>query len=904
MKKILEDQEVDKISLDLNFVMTCFQEVLVSLGEEDLANWLPWINDEGTSKPAPRDSEQESKLIQALSISFQLLNMVEENVAVQYKRQLENERGPDAIRGSWGETFAKWQQSGFTEEQMAAILPEVHVRPVLTAHPTEAKRVTVLELHRELYLLLVKNENTTWSHTERDQIREALKALLERLWRTGEVYLEKPSLIDERKHVLHYYTHVFPLALRESDGRLRSVWKAMGFDPKYLSEPEQYPMLTYGSWVGGDRDGHPYVTAGFTESTLQQHREAALDLLLEAFAKLAASLSMSEMHQATPPTFRTAIEQRAAALGEEGAKAVARNPRSPYRQFVNLIIVKLNNTLAGTDAKADCFYANAQELQEDLKLLRQTLNEIGAARIAQENLFDIERQVMCFGFHLVKLDIRQNSAYHEKALSQILEAAGFAEADFGSWEMEKRLEFLNQELQSKRPFLVLGETCGPEADQLLAYYRVLRRHIQQHGTAGIGSIIVSMTRDVTDLLVVYLFLREVGLLEESIPVVPLLETIDDLQAGDQILHDFLSHPVTQRRRTSHIQEVMLGYSDSNKDGGILASRWNIYQAEDKLTKAAATYGMQLCFFHGRGGTISRGGGKYHRFLDSMPNGSVSGEIKITVQGETIAQQFANLKNATYNLEMMLAGTARQVMKRQDPKPLPAELFNAMDQLTQLSQQTYPSLIGHPGFIPFYTQATPIDVLEQSKIGSRPARRTGTQSLSDLRAIPWVFSWNQSRFNLTGWFGVGSALHQLQEEYPSLWSALQKTATEWPLLYYTLIEVETSLLNADQSIMEAFAELVKEVEHREALMELLLTDHQWGLQQITELFGKTVAERRTNQLRNITLRSSILAHLHQLQLGYLKNWRRVKESSPADAEPLLKKLLMITNGIAGGLKSTG
>ncbi len=904
MKKILEDQEVDKISLDLSFVMTCFQEVLVSLGEEDLANWLPWINEERPSNPSPRDSEQESKLIQALSISFQLLNMVEENVAVQYKRQLENQRGPEAIRGAWGETFAKWKEKEFTEEQMAAVFPQIHVRPVLTAHPTEAKRVTVLELHRELYLLLVKNENTTWSHTERDQIREALKSLLERLWRTGEVYLEKPSLLDERKHVLHYYTHVFPLALRESDWRLRSVWKAMGFDPKHLSEPEQFPMLTFGSWVGGDRDGHPYVTAGFTESTLQQHRKAALNLLLSELRKLAASLSMSEMHQATPASFRSIIQERAASLGEEGAKALARNPRSPYRQFVNLILVVLSNTLSEENREPGSYYASAQGLQEDLKLLRQTLIEIGAERIAQEKLFDIERQVLCFGFHLVKLDIRQNSAYHEKALSQILLAAGFDDADFGNWEMRKRLDFLNRELQSKRPFLVLGDTCGPEADKLLAYYRVLRRHIRQHGTDGIGSIIVSMTRDVTDLLVVYVFLREVGLLETSIPVVPLLETIDDLQAGDQILHDFLSHPVTQRRRASDIQEVMLGYSDSNKDGGILASRWNIYQAEDKLTKAAAQYGMQLRFFHGRGGTISRGGGKYHRFLDSMPMGSVSGEIKITVQGETIAQQFANLKNATYNLEMMLAGTARQVMKRQDPTTLPTALFQAMDQLTQLSLRTYPSLIDHPGFIPFYTQATPIDVLEQSKIGSRPARRTGTQSLSDLRAIPWVFSWNQSRFNLTGWFGVGSALQQLQEEFPSLWSTLQNTATDWPLLYYTLIEVETSLLNAEKSIMQAFAELVQEVEHRDALMELLLTDHQWGLEQITELFGRTVAERRTNQLRNIALRSSILTHLHQLQLQYLKNWRSLKEKSPEDAEPLLKKLLMITNGIAGGLKSTG
>lgn len=902
MKEPLQHQEVDKIVKDLHFVMTCFQEVLLSLGEEELAYQLPWVNE--LSDITGLADEQETKLIQALSISFQLLNMVEENVAVQYKRQVENEQGIAAIRGSWGETFAQWKKQGRTEKEMAAVFPKLRIQPVLTAHPTEAKRVTVLELHRELYLLLVKKENTTWSNTERDQIREAIKSLLERLWRTGEVYLEKPDLHDERNHVLHYFTYAFPNALRESDRRLRSSWKAMGFATSLLSEPEQFPILEFGSWVGGDRDGHPYVTAEFTESTLEKHREAALQLLHQELLKLAANLSMSDVHQATPPALKDAIQTMAEALGDTGTRALARNPRSPYRQFVNLMLARLNNTQANVTTDPGCYYPTAGDLEADLKLLRQSIQSIGAQRIAEDLLFDVERQVRCFGFHLVKLDIRQNSAYHEKAISQILQAAGFKDFDFANWDMSKRLQFLNEELQSKRPFLVLGDSCSPEADQVLAYYRVLRRHVQRHGIDGIGSVIVSMTRDLTDLLVVYLFLREVGLLDQPIPVVPLLETIEDLQAGDRILEAFLSHPVTVSRRYGNLQEVMLGYSDSNKDGGILASRWNIFKAEEKLSKAAARHGIALCFFHGRGGTISRGGGKYHRFLDSMPAGSVSGAIKITVQGETIAQQFANLKNATYNLEMLLAGTARQVMRLQDAPELPAPLFDAMERLTQTSQQTYPSLIDHPGFIPFYTQATPIDVLEQSKIGSRPARRTGTRSLADLRAIPWVFSWNQARFNLTGWFGVGTALRQLKAQSPQQWETLKAAATDWPLLYYTLIEVETSLLNSDPVIMKAFAGLVSEVDIRDALMTLLLEDREAGLQQITALFGRPTADRRRSQLENIARRGKVLDNLHQLQLQYLNAWRAAKETAPEIADPILRKLLLLTNGIAGGLKSTG
>jgi phosphoenolpyruvate carboxylase len=413
-----------------------------------------------------------------------------------------------------------------------------------------------------------------------------------------------------------------------------------------------------------------------------------------------------------------------------------------------------------------------------------------------------------------------------------------------------------------------------------------------------------MTRDVTDLLVVYLFLREVGLLDTSIPVVPLLETIDDLEAGARILEEFLSHPVTRKRIQGQEQEVMLGYSDSNKDGGILASRWHIYQAEDQLTKAAARHDFKLCFFHGRGGTISRGGGKYHRFLDSMPPGSLSGPIKITVQGETIAQQFANLKTATYNLEMLLAGTARQVMQLRYPMRLPTDLFQAMEKLTTISKEAYPALIGHPNFIDFYTQATPIDVLEQSKIGSRPSRRTGTRSLNDLRAIPWVFSWNQARFDLTGWFGVGTALDRLRAQQPEEWKALQAAVTDWPLLYYTLIEVETSLLNSDLTVMEDFAALVTDQDTREDMMNLLLEDREAGLSQIADLFGSPASRRRTGQLSNIQRRDLVLKQLHRLQLHYLREWRSVKETDPEKSKDLLKKLLIITNAVAGGLKSTG
>ena len=906
MNANLENRSRQKIEDDLQFIMNCFRDVLISLDEEGLAKRLPWIEERNggeDEKDEDLDPDDEGKYVQALSISFQLLNMVEENAAVQYKRQLENESGAAAIRGSWGETFAQWQKEGHTEEEMSAILPRLRIRPVLTAHPTEAKRVTVLDLHRELYLLLVKRENQVWSESEKNQVRESIKALLERLWRTGEVYLEKPRLEDERGNVMHYFTQAFPLALVESDRHLRSSWQAMGFSPELLCEPEQFPVLQFGSWVGGDRDGHPYVTAEFTESTLKLHRFKALEMLQRLLNELAVNLSMSDVHQPTPAPLLNAIQRNATTLGDAGRGAMDRNPRSPYRQFLNQMSIRLDNTLKEVD-ESETSYSGTKELQADLKLLRESLKAIGAQRIAADKLFEVERHLQCFGFHLAKLDVRQNSAFHETALSQILQAAGFEDYDFAAWDMDKRLKFLEAELQTRRPFLVLGERCGPEADKVLACFQTLRRHVDCYGEEGIGSLIVSMTRDLTDLLVVYLFLREVGLLETSIPVVPLLETIDDLRAGEQILDAFLSHRITKSRLTDNRQEVMLGYSDSSKDGGILASRWNIFQAEQRLSEVAARHGVELCLFHGRGGTISRGGGKYHRFLDSMPAGSLTGAIKITVQGETIAQQFANRLTSTYNLEMILAGTARQVMKLSHPQKLPERMSDAMAKVASLAQERYSDLINHAGFIPFYTKATPIDVLEQSKIGSRPARRTGTRSLNDLRAIPWVFSWNQSRFDLTGWFAVGSALKKLSVEFPDEWKVLKDVATQWPLLFYTLIEVETSLINSDSEIMCKFAAFVPDDEIRESIMSMLEDDRESGLEQISLLFGEPKEKRRVTQLYNIRRRGNVLQNLHQLQLNYLRDWRAARDADNDEADLLLKKLLNITNGVAGGLKSTG
>ncbi len=903
-KATLESEGLQKIRSDYRLLITAFKDVLHSLGEDDLAAAIP---QGGEAAPVPPSTIADEKLAQAVGIAFQLLNLVEENAAAQYRRKTETRFGLATTRGSWAETLKGWKAAGIEPQTIAESLPAVQVMPVLTAHPTEAKRLTVLEIHRELYVLLVKRENPVWTPTERAAIDAEIKSLLELWWRTGEIYLEKPSLADERSNLMHYFVKAFPAALRLADQRLLDAWADAGFAAELLAWPEQFPVLRFGSWVGGDRDGHPFVTPEFTAATLALHRRAELKMLRKELTRLAARLSLSSYMNAVPPEFITAIQEQAERLGSAGSAALARNPSEPLRQFVNLLLARLENTIADRcDGDPATYFHRAADLAAELRRLREVLIQLNAARLAQQWLFPLERMVQCFGFHLAKLDVRQNSAYHELAIGQILAAADWDDADYASWDEAKRLAFLNQELASPRPFLVAGTAAGPEADNVLGYFRAVKTHIDRYGPDGIGSLIVSMTRSLSDLLLVFLFLREVGLRETLLPVVPLLETIDDLIVGPDILEDFLEHPALRPYRaagTPYVQEVMLGYSDSNKDGGILTSRWNIYKAEEKLTEVANRLGVKLCFFHGRGGTISRGGGKIHRFLDSMPAGSVSGHIKMTVQGETIADQFANRLNASYNLEMFIAGTARQALKTREQEPN-QRLYTSMDQLVTMARATYRQLLDHPKFIDFYRQATPIDVLEQSKIGSRPARRTGQNSLDDLRSIPWVFSWNQSRFNLTGWFGTGTALGQFAEQHPQDFAYLQAATQRWPFLKYRLIQIETNLLNADPEIMRAFAECVTDPAARAELMELILTDYRTCQAQIERLLEAPVAERRITRLENIDLRKAALNILHRIQLRSLAEWREAKATDSERREPLLLKLLLLVNALAGGLNSTG
>ena len=897
------DSPLEKISDDRRFIIACYTEMLSRINENEVVSLIN-VDLQGVS--TEEDKLPNEKTIQSLSIYFQLITLVEENAATQYRRRLEDQDQITSMRGSWAEVLNLWKNANVSEDEMISAIAETHIIPVLTAHPTEAKRITVIEIHRELYLLLVQKENISLSKIEQAVNRENIINLLERWWRTGEIYLEKPDIKDERTNAIHYLRKVFPVVLKNADNQLKSSWVTLGLNPNKIKNPDLFPKISFGSWVGGDRDGHPFVSALVTKETLLLHRKNALALLREELLTLVKKLSISAISNPVPFELSEAINLKAKALGELGQKAIERNHYEPWRQFVNLIICQFDNTISENFADSKTYYKSSKALEEDLKLLRDVLLNNGLKSLAEDVVFSVERSVKTFGFHLAKLDIRQNSAFHDKAITQILQANGEKEFDFENWNEEKRVHYLNHLLESNSPIIDVTVSYGTEADAVLDCYRVVRQHINQYGADGIGSFIISMTRNLSDLLVVYLLMRETQLLNTDIRVVPLLETIEDLYNGPQILDSFLKHPITQSRakKMAHKQEVMLGYSDSNKDGGTIASKWNLYKAEIALSEVGRNNNIEIYFFHGTGGTISRGGGKYHRFLESMPENTVCGTFKLTVQGESVAQLFGNPMTAKYNLSALSSGVARHVIENKSKAEAPKYPVETLEFLAQKSFEHYKNLIETPGFINFYSTATCIDVLENSKIGSRPARRTGTRTLKDLRAIPWVFSWNLSRISLTGWYGLGEALKTLKEEKPEEYNLLKQSANHWKFFKFLMIQTETNLILSNLEMMKQYAALDENVMERDLFMDKLLTDHQNGFELVEELFHEPASIRRNAQYDNLKWRNDKLFVLHQLHIKYLKIWRSMDDELQLEKSKLLNKLLSLTNALSSGLKNTG
>ncbi len=921
-----ESIQLEEIRENMAYLKKHFTDMLRGLGEESVVRHL-----EGRCDAAA----EPVRVSKAFSIYFQLITIVEENAAVQLRRKLEGEHGPGRISGLWGSVLLDLKKKGLTQETIASALPRTRIEPVLTAHPTESKRTSVIDQLREIYILMARRESRAWNENEKKQISLAIEAAMQRLWFTGQVFLQKPSLHDEINNVLHYLKNVFPKVVPLLDRRLREAWEETGFNPERINMRKALPRISFGSWVGGDRDGHPFVTDAVTEETLLEMRKQALLLVRTDLAVLARKLSISSQ-ESSVPNFLSRRVQFLTERAEGGTRdALDRNKDEPWRQFLNLMRVLLpihDNGSLVEKPDPDRYYRSEDELLEDLDLLSDSLHAIGGGTIAAEDVEPVARKAAIFGFHLAALDIRQNSRFHDAALSQLLTAAGIKDGEhFPEWPEERRLSFLNEELKTCRPFVRRGHGIGNEADAVLACYEVLRRHSELYGGRGIGSLIVSMTRSLSDLLVVYILAREAGLMQLAeggmactLPAVPLLETIDDLKKGPQILDDFLAHPVTRRSHAlrreqmpdADDQQVMIGYSDSNKDGGILASLWSLNTAQRHLSAVGRKHGLRIRFFHGRGGTISRGAGPTHRFIAGLPSETIQGDIRLTEQGEMISQKYANPLTALYNLELLQANTAglssgsgdrhQTVGRNGDASRSLAEMLEpVVDRLYDYGLESYQALVHSEDFIRFFSQATPIDLIELSSIGSRPARRSGKPSFDDLRAIPWVFSWGQSRFFLSGWYGVGSALERLQNDDPASFELLSRHAVDFLPFRYIITSASSSVAIADTKIMKAYTSLVKDRSIAALCLEKVLDEYDRTRSMLELLYGHSLAERRPRMYTMIGFRSERLEPLHMMQIDQLQKWRKLKkEGQEKAAGEMLPDMLLVLNAIASGLGTTG
>ena len=914
----------EKFEKDIGFLISCFSDVLTELGHRDLAEFLPWQAGSRLSEDTPPQLDRSSalKLVQLLSISFQLLNMVEENLTVQQRRSEQADDHLEDEPGLWPDSLQKLRHRGIEEKQIQSQIRTLNAEIVLTAHPTEAKRSTVLEHHRELYLALVRRENQMWSSIEQSWLTDEIKTILERLWRTGEIYQERPDVESERRNIMHYLKNVFPEIISWLDKRFETSWQQAGLGGKLTCFDQDFPSLHLGTWVGGDRDGHPFVTAEVTQKTLTDLRLNALIVLRHRLVDLAQKASLSDKHQTPPQSLLQQLEVYREMMPTAYAAAIKRNPEESWRILLSLMIERLpieviRNHATQLDDHPNG-YRNTQQLLDDLKILEESLMDIGAHRIAEHELRAAIRCAQVFGFYSAKLDVRQNSSFHRKALLQLLALSGqiSKDTDYGLAELQNMIQ---SELELRRPLSLCNQAHTDELQAVLDCYRVLRVHSEKYGFEGLGALIVSMTKSAADLFTVYLLARESGLaflhadqLICPLPVVPLFETIEDLKASVGILDEFLAHPITkaslafqqqQNQSKKPRQQIMIGYSDSCKDGGILASQWHLYLAQQEMQTVANKHGVELSFFHGRGGTVSRGAGPIHRFFQSLPRESVNGSFRMTEQGETISRKYANFATAVYNVELLLASLTYESLLSKERRPVDVDTRSFLSALADISFQAYRDLVTDGRFPQFFREATPIDVLEQARIGSRPPKRTGQASIDDLRAIPWVFSWNQSRFYLPSWYGVGSALEHLAKERPDQFEQIRNSLSQCHLLNYVLHNVEITVASASEEIMQWYGDLVSDANIKTYFMEKILTEFRRTKTMLVKIFGTSIEERRPHVVQTIALREQALRLLHQMQIQQLKTWREHYADSEQDNN-LLETLLVTINAIAGGLRNTG
>jgi phosphoenolpyruvate carboxylase len=900
-------------------------------------------------------------VIRAFSVYFQLVNLAEQHHRIRRKKFYERHTPDEPQRGSLAYTLRQMAQQQTAPAALQALLDQLEIVPVMTAHPTEAARRTLLEKHRRIADTLAALDEENLSPRQRAELQTHLAAEVEAIWQTDEVRHTQPTVLDEVNNALYYFEATLFEAVPDLFDELEA--QLLAHFPTVKLRDDGVP-LRFGSWVGGDRDGNPNVKPETTWETLRLQQRAVLRKYRDAVADLSRRASESLRFANVTSELTASIERDAAAMPELAERVRRRNPEEPYRQKLSFVYTRLENTLrrnarleqalhvttpdgdalisirpglpiitqltdAATDSQA--IYQSGQALYEDLRLIRDSLRSDKAIYAAR----DIERllrQVATFGLHLAQLDLRQHSERHTAALDEITARIG-ATKRYAQMTEAERVAWLTDELQTPRPLVSSDDHYSPETTETLNVFRVARRALDEISPRCLRTYIVSMTRDVSDLLSVLVLAKQAGLCDGAtgrqgdgasssdaqsprlpvfsslrLSVAPLFETIEDLRNAPGVLERLFTNPAYQTLLAAqgNLQEVMIGYSDSSKDGGILTSSWELYKAQERLSEVARAHGVTLRLFHGRGGTVGRGGGPSHEAILAQPAGTIAGRIKITEQGEVISSKYSLPDIALRSLELKTSAVIAASLPRATPATAAqiARWQAVMEELSATAFAAYRKMVrATPGFYDYFTQATPVEELQHLRIGSRPAKRkTGSQSIDDLRAIPWVFGWTQSRHLLPGWLAVGTALEKfVRRNKDDNLALLREMYEQWPFFRSTISNIEMTLAKSDFQIARQYAERAANQQQAQHIYAALEKEHARAERVVLQLTGETKLLDRTPVLqRSIAVRNPYVDPMSYLQVELLARKRRAKKVN----EQLLYAILLTINGIAAGMRNTG
>ena len=849
------------------------------------------------------DIHQAIPVIRAFS-HFALLANVAEDIHRERRRAVHVAAGEPPQDSSLAATYLKLDSAELDSTTVADALTGALVSPVITAHPTETRRRTVFDTqHRITELMRLRMHGHTRTEDGRDVNRELRRHIL-MLWQTALIRLSRLKIQDEIETGLRYYQAAFFEVIPQVNAEVRSALQARWPDAHILEEP----MLRPGSWIGGDRDGNPNVTADVVRLATGRASYTALEHYFAEIIALEQELSMS----ARLVKVSDALEALAGKCHE-----LARADE-PYRRALRVIHGRLTATAAEIlDSQPEHEldlglerYLTPAELLADLDVVDRSLRSYGSGVLADDRLARLREAVHVFGFHLSGLDMRQNSDVHEEVVAELLAWAG-VHPDYRSLPEPDRVELLAAELATRRPLTkddaALSELARKELDIVAAAARA----VHLFGPQAIPNYIISMCQSVSDMLEAAIILKEAGLLDASgdepyapVGIVPLFETIDDLQRGSSILEAALDLPlyraVVSARGDS--QEVMLGYSDSNKDGGYLAANWALYRAELDLVESARKTGIRLRLFHGRGGTVGRGGGPSYEAILAQPPGAVSGSLRITEQGEVIAAKYAEPRIAHRNLETLLAATLEATLL--DVEGLgdaAGPAYEVLDELAARAQRAYAELVHEtPGFVEYFKASTPVSEIGALNIGSRPTSRKPTTSISDLRAIPWVLAWSQSRVMLPGWYGTGTAFEAWIGEEDGRLEVLQDLYRRWPFFRTVLSNMAQVLSKADMGLAARYSELVEDEALRRRVFGKIVDEHDRTIRMHKLITGQDDLLADNPALaRSVFNRFPYLEPLNHLQVELLGRYR-----SGDDDELVQRGILLTMSGLATALRNSG